>query len=72
MLGFTMWQHDNEETQIFLGEILGKMIDALDAGGVIEPKLYDEAEEQIKELIAHVNSLRKDLEKLKTQQSSTA
>jgi hypothetical protein len=48
------------------------MIDALDAGKAIEPTLFQEAEEQIKELIAHANSLRKDLEKLKTQQSPTS
>ena len=43
------------------------MKEALDAGNAIEPKLLQEAMEQIEELEVQANSLRKDLEKLHKQ-----
>ena len=43
------------------------MIDTLDAGKAIEPKLFQEAMEKIEELEVQANSLRKGLEKLRQQ-----
>jgi hypothetical protein len=67
-----MWQHHIEEAQINLSETLEQMKEALDIGNAIDPKLFQEAEEQIKELEVNANSLRKDLEQLQKQQSPTA
>ncbi len=67
-----MWQEYIEHAQIDLHETLEQMIEALDQGNPIDPKLYQEAEEHIKELEVNANSLRQDLKKLKTQQSPTS
>lgn len=52
-----------------LHDTLEQMIEALDNGTAIDPKLFQEAEEHTKELEAQADSLRNDLKKLKTQQS---
>lgn len=53
-------QHD-------LHAILEQMKQSLDAGTQIDPELFAEAEEQMKELEVEANTLRKDLEKLQKQ-----
>jgi chaperonin cofactor prefoldin len=64
-----MWQDDIQHTQEELHDILEQMIEALDTGNAIDPKLYEEAKKQIKELEVNANSLRIDLERLKQQKS---
>jgi hypothetical protein len=64
-----MWQDDIHSAQEELHDTLEQMKEALDTGNAIDPKLYQEAEGQIKELEVNANSLRIDLERLKTQQS---
>ena len=44
-------------------------MEAIDAGDAIGSKLFQEAEEQMKELEVSANTLRKDLEKLQKQES---
>jgi hypothetical protein len=65
-----MWQDDIQHAQEELHDTLEQMIDALDQGNTLDPKLYQEAEKQIKELEVDANSLRIDLERLKQQQKS--
>lgn len=62
-----MWQEDIEHTRGELHDTLEEMIEALDQGNPIDPKLYQEAEKHIKELEVNVNSLRQDLKKLQQQ-----
>ncbi len=60
-------QDDIQTTQGDLHETLEQMINALDAGNKIDPKLFQEAEEHMKDLEVQANNLRKDLEKLQKQ-----
>jgi hypothetical protein len=57
-------QDDIQTAQVDLHDTLEQMIEALDAGDTIDPKLFQEAKEHIEELEVQANSLRKDLEKL--------
>jgi chromosome segregation ATPase len=66
-----MWQDDIREAQEELHDALEQIKEALDTGNTIDPKLYQEAEKQIKELEVNANSLRTDLERLKAQQSTS-
>jgi chaperonin cofactor prefoldin len=60
-------QDDIHMAQEELHDTLEQMKEALDTGNTIDPKLFQEAEEQIKELEVDANSLRKDLERLQKQ-----
>jgi hypothetical protein len=62
-----MWQEGIQTAQVGLHDTLEQMIDILDAGNTIDSKHFQEAMEQIEELEVQINSLRKDLEKLRQQ-----
>jgi hypothetical protein len=57
-------QDDLQTANADLHDTLEQMIDALDTGRTLDPELFQEAEEHIKELEVQANTLRKDLEKL--------
>ncbi|HZU03394.1 MAG TPA: hypothetical protein VFA10_27250 [Ktedonobacteraceae bacterium] len=65
-----MAQDDIQMTQQELDRLLEQMKQALDDGKPIEQKLFQDAEEQAKELEIQAGCLRNDLKKLKAQQSS--
>lgn len=65
-----MAQDEIQMAQQELDHLLEQMKQALDDGKAIEPKLFQDAMEQAKELEIEASSLQKDLEKLNAQQSS--
>ncbi len=60
-------QDNIQMAQQDLHDTLEAMIETLDAGNSIDPKLYQDAEEQMKQLEGEVGCLRTDLGKLKNQ-----
>jgi chromosome segregation ATPase len=65
-----MAQDEIQTAQQELDRLLEQMKQALDDGKAIEPRLFQEAAEQAKELEIEASSLQKDLEKLQKQQSA--